>query len=428
VHRDVRAFTVADAARRAGDARTSLTGGRMHRILFATLLIALSACSSERQPTTPEMTPPLRAAGSFGTSESYVVDTLPSLAGTSRGSSINDRGWVAGLSTTSTGIRRAALWTKDSVTDLGALGTGPTLRSTVQWLGQNNTGMVVGISQTDDLEQHGETWSCQPFLGASGKICLGFYWENGVMDSLPTLGGPNGYAAAVNNRGQIVGWAETAVVDPTCTGVQLFQFRAVLWEPKREITRELQPYPGDSTSAATAINQRGQAVGISGDCDIAVGNYSARRAVIWDHRGVVDTLPTLGGEIWHTPTAINDSGHVVGFSNPTGVVGRTFLPHAFLWTGGSTSTDLGLLPGDDNSQAFAINNVGQIVGVSCLGNVCRGFLYDGVLRDLKSVVAPDFPGVFLSGRSITDDGRITGNVQLITGEIRAFVATPRAGG
>ena len=39
------------------------------------------------------------------------------------------------------------------------------------------------------------------------------------------------------------------------------------------------------------------------------------------------------------------------------------MPHAFLWENGVT-TDLGVLPGDEDSGAAAINNAGQIVGSS----------------------------------------------------------------
>ena len=393
----------------------------MLRTVTALTLLGVCACADEGLVL-------VSATAQSVSAPAYVVDTLPWLgSGANRGSSINNRGWVAGYSGTATSGRRAVVWQNGVARDLGTLGTAESLRSVVWWLGLNNTGMVVGFSQTDEPELRGETWSCAPFLGVSGKICKGFAWEDGQMFPMPTLGGPNSYATAVNNKGQVVGWAETLVEDGTCTAPQVYQFRALVWEPKKGTKRELRPFPGDSTSAAVAINQRGDVVGISGDCDIAVGNYSARHGVLWTKDDGLIEVPNLGGEIWHTPVAINDSGHVAGFSNPTGVNGRTFLPHAFLWTGGATSLDLGVLSGDDNSQAMGMNNNDDVVGVSCLGSSCRAMIYTGgLMRDLKAHIAPDFPGTFLSARAITDDGRITGNVRLTNGQTRAFVATPVA--
>ena len=216
--------------------------------------------------------------------------------------------------------------------------------------------------------------------------------------------------------------------DPTCVGDQVLQFRAVLWEPRSGTTQELPPFPGDSTSAATAINQRGQAVGISGDCDQAVGRFSARHAVIWDH-GTVSEIPNLGGETWHTPMDINDSGDVVGFSNPVGPGDPEgeFISRAFLWTGGAEAQDLGTLPGDALSEAFGINGRRQVVGVSFGGTAeTRGFLWeDGVMLDINDLVDSD--DHIISAQDINDAGRITGRVRdHVTGETLAFVATPIA--
>ena len=36
------------------------------------------------------------------------------------------------------------------------------------------------------------------------------------MSGLPTLGGNNGQASAINNRGEVVGFAEDGAVDATC--------------------------------------------------------------------------------------------------------------------------------------------------------------------------------------------------------------------
>ena len=398
----------------------------------ATLVAAVSGCSDpagvlqpqdDAQPSTSRAS---RAAKAADKTAYEVVTFSSSLGGTvSRGNGLNPRGWVAGFSNLPDGTRHAALWRDGAVTDLGTLG-GP--HSSVAWPGINNRGLVVGIVQTATLDPLGELWSCVAFFPTvTGNTCLGFVWEDGVMTALPTLGGNNGYAASVNSRGQVVGWAETPVHDPTCDAPQVLQFRAVLWEPKRGLVQELPPLPGDSASAATAINQRGQVVGISGECDQAVGRFTAQHAVLWD-KGTVTELPNLGGESWHTPTAINERGDVVGFSNPPGDVDGSFIAHAFLWTRKGGIRDLGTLAGDEISQAQAINARGQVVGVSC-GATCRAFLWDdGVMWDLNTLVEPGFAGTLVSARDLTNSGRITGDVLVQSaGTVVPYVATPRSG-
>ncbi|MEP6730966.1 MAG: hypothetical protein ABJE10_10020 [bacterium] len=390
------------------------------------LLIAVVCSCTIDSPSTP---PTLSAAGlaraNDGTTAAmYELVRLPDLGNApSRGSAINGQGWVAGFSTLPTGERHAAQWRNRQPIDLGTLG-GP--HSTVQWPGENAAGMVVGIAQTAIDEPLHEEWSCSAFLPTSGKVCLGFAWYEHRLHPMPTLGGNNSYAAGVNSAGRVVGWAETPVHDPTCNAPQVLQFRAVQWEPSTGALRQLPPLLGDSSSAATAINARGQVVGISGDCDVAVGRFSARHSVIW-RDGKPSEIPNLGGEAWHTPTAVNEAGDVVGFSNPTGVVGGAFLPHAFLWNAAHGLIDLGLLPGDDNSQAFGINARRQVVGVSCKGSICRAFLWDnGVMTNLKSLMGSTFADSLLSARDINDAGHITGNVRdFVSGKTMAFVATPR---
>src|SRR5205807_9811586 len=116
--------------------------------------------------------------------------------------------------------------------------------------------------------------------------------------------------------------------------------------------------------AATAINDRGQVVGISGICDRAVGRFSAAHAVLWEGGAVVD-LGSLGGVAWNTPMAINQWGDVAGFSNVSASSGGAFNAHAFLWTKRDGIRDLGTLPGDAISQALGINGERQIAGISC---------------------------------------------------------------
>ena len=194
---------------------------------------------------------------------------------------VNDLGWSAGESNLAgDGSAHAVFWLAGWPIDLGMLG-GP--NSAVVWPGVNNLGEVVGISDTADTDPYGESWSCGAFLPAShqGHTCVGFKWQFGRMSSLPTLGGNNGFATAVNDQGQIVGWAENSVHDPTCVLPQVLQFKAVVWGPGDHQMQQLAPYSGDPDSAATGINNGGEVVGISGICQNAVGNQSATHAVLW---------------------------------------------------------------------------------------------------------------------------------------------------
>ncbi|HZI75006.1 MAG TPA: hypothetical protein VFD73_13465, partial [Gemmatimonadales bacterium] len=278
----------------------------MRTIPCAILIAAAYGCSNESQVTAPHQ----QSAVTSATAQ-YQVVKLPSIPGgtQARGMAINRQGWVAGWSNQADGSRRAVLWKNGVLTDLNTLG-GPS--STVPWPGLNDAGTVVGISQTGASDPLHEDWSCElgGFLPESTDlICRGFVWQDGVLRDLPPLGGNHSFGTGINNSGQVVGWAETAVHDPTCTDAQVLQFRAALWDPKdgsngKIKVRELRPLPGDSASAATAINDLGQAVGISGKCDQAVGRFSALHSVLWGKNRKPSEIPDLGGLTWHTPMDI----------------------------------------------------------------------------------------------------------------------------
>jgi probable HAF family extracellular repeat protein len=369
-----------------------------------------------------------RAAGTHAARAGYQVTNLASLGGAAgAGSSINNRAWVAGSSNlTGDQAQHAALWRDGSVTDLGTLG-GP--NSGVLWPVKNDRGMITGISQTAEPDPLGERWSCSAFFPvatAVGHQCLGFVWKDGVMRALPTLGGTNGFATGANNRGEIVGWAENTVHDPTCVAPQVLQFRAVVWGPRPGEIRELPPLPGDTVSAATALNDRGQVVGISGICDRAVGRFSAIHAVLWQDGEPID-LGSLGGVAWNTPMSINERGDVVGFANASSAAGGSFDVRAFLWTRGHGMRDLGTLPGDSTSQALGINDRREIVGTSCDADFnCRAVIWrKGVIADLNTLVASGYEDMLTTANDINDSGRITGQaLEKATGTLVAFTARP----
>lgn len=358
----------------------------------------------------------------------YDLTVLPSLGGaSSAGNSINDRNDVAGRSNLPGDARRhAILWRSGSLVDLGTLG-GP--NSSVPWPVKNEHGVISGISQTGKRDPLGEAWSCAAFFPTatgSGHQCVGFRWKDGVMRALPTLGGTNGFATGTNNRGETAGWAENRVRDPTCVPPQVLQFRAVVWGPNAQQPRQLPPLPGDTVSAATALNDRGQVVGISGFCDQALGRFSALHAVLWD-RGHPIPLGTLGGVAWNTPMAINATGDVVGFANNSPAGAGDFHPHAFLWTPDRGIRDLGTLPGDVTSQALGVNDRLEVVGTSCdAAGICRAFCWrDGTMTNLNRLItSPD--NRLTSANDINTAGAITGQARNNrTGHYVAFLAAPR---
>ncbi len=358
----------------------------------------------------------------------YHIEKLDSLGGTSSSAQgINDRGWITGRSNLPDGNRHAVLWRNGRIDDLGTLGG---RNSAILWPVKNLRGIVVGITQTAEDDPFDEPWSCGAFLGATGtgQRCVGFVWENGTMRALDTLGGTHGFATGANNFGQIVGWAENGIADPTCNNTtQFFQFRAAIWNRHGRVVRQLPPLQGHSTTAATAINDRGQVVGISGECDQAVGRRSAIDAVVWEN-GVPRRLDDFGGTAWDTPMSINQRGDIVGFLNASAADGDNLNPRAALWLRGQPVRDLGLLAEtDDNATAYGINEWRQVVGESCAGGDCRAFLWqNGEMKLLQDLVVSGDAVALLRARDIDNFGRITGQAfDDATGTFVAFVATPK---
>src|SRR6266513_5591764 len=402
---------------------TQLTTKRASQILFVILTAVCCGAAFAQAPAQAK------------SKVQYQVSNLDTLGGTSSGgNSINDQSWVAGYSRLPDNqSRHAALWRNGSILDLGTLG-GP--NSSVTWNVKNTEGIIVGISQTAAPDPLGEAWSSAAFYGPPynvGFINLGFVWEQGQMRGLPTFaGGNNGFATGANNLDQVVGWAENDVHDPACVSPQVLQFRPAMWGlgPPDQI-HELPLISGDTSGAATAINDNGQIVGISGICDQAVGRHTAKHAVLWENGGVTD-IGNLGANWWNTPTAINQHGDVVGFDGDPAFVEGDIL-HAFIWTKDNGIKALkplrGRVPEHVDSEAYGINEAGQVVGVSCDADQidCRAVIWDhGVYpTDLNDLKAPGYSAQLASAKDINNKGEITGRaVDPNTGVLTAYLAVP----
>ncbi|MGA7080156.1 MAG: hypothetical protein WBQ43_01010 [Terriglobales bacterium] len=299
--------------------------------------------------------------------------------------------------------------------ELGTLGGA---NSSINWNGINDNGEAVGMSETSALDPNGE----DVCLFGTHHICLPFLWKNGVMSALPTVGGVNGQASAINNRGQVAGYAENGTADSTCPpGTENFMVDLpVMWTKGNA-----QPLPTvgtDKDGVAFGINNQGQAVGYSGTCIAA--NY----AVLWEN-STATQLPDLGdpGAI---AFEINDRGQIVGQGiNSDGV------PLAALWEN-NTVTSLGggdLPPGDVSSFATSINNRGQVVGSSFNSDNAswsHGLLWqNGVMYDLNTLF-PETSHLFVVNASnINDSGQIAGMALETVGPhayqiVHGFLATP----
>lgn len=376
-------------------------------------------------------------AADTGAEPTYRVRTLPSLGGTNtRGNGVNTWGLVSGFSQVEDdAARHATIWLGGHAFDLRTLGG---LHSSVGWSGLSETGLVVGIAQTSALQTRKDGWSCRGFFPGADRakyLCVGFVWEWGRMRALPTLGGDNGFAASANNRRQVVGWAEGPNADPSCVNPTDREFKAVLWDLNDNRTVMLRPLGTDKASSATAISDRGHAVGISGDCDQSIGRHSAHHAVLWTSDTATD-LGTISGDTWNTPTAITPRGDIiVGFVNAAGVDPTDPKFRAWLWTTrddiqcprlpGTRLCDLGTLDDGGTAEAWGVNSRGQVVGTACSpAGTCRAFLWeDGEMTDLNA-----FKGSYShhleNAMDISDRGQIVGRARTASG-FEGFAAVPR---
>jgi probable HAF family extracellular repeat protein len=288
----------------------------------------------------------------------------------------------------------------------------------------NEFGEVAGWARRSDGAQHA------------------FFFDS-TMHDLGTIGGPSSEASGVNRFRTIVGQSLTAILNT----------KGFIYSGG--VRRSLGTL-GGSNSAAYAVNDNCDVVGAANTT-----NNVAHRAFLYRDR-TMKSLGTLGGA-YSTATAVNNAGDIAGSSTLTpgsglthaflyrngtmtdigtlgansqawgldidgAVVGESTLAsgdtHAFVWRGGAM-TDLGTL-GGRNSVARAIREFGgAIVGESEVTGATgtHAFLYqDGVMTDLNTRLASGSGWVLESANAINNVGEIAG-IGTIGGQRHGFLLT-----
>src|ERR1039457_2176684 len=130
------------------------------------------------------------------------------------------------------------------------------------------------------------------------------------MIPLPTLGGNNGVAWAISNRGEVAGFAENSIPDPGCPAPQVLHFKPVVWE--KGVIHELPTFGGDPDGVTQGINDNGEVVGGSGTCaafnTIYLYNLVAVHALLWE-KGKATDLGNLGGQTGQAGGKIAHDGY-----------------------------------------------------------------------------------------------------------------------
>jgi probable HAF family extracellular repeat protein len=352
----------------------------------------------------------------------YTITDLGTLDGGtfSQPFSINRYGLVSGSSNLADGNQHATLWLEKLKVDIGAPGLGGP--NSIAF-GDNERFQSAGEAETSTSDPNDED-----FCGFGTHLtCSPFLWQNGEMIQLPTLGGNNGVAMAISDRGEVAGFAENSTPDTGCPAPQVLHFMPVVW--KNGAIHKLPTFGGDPDGVAQQINDNGEVVGGSGTCATFNPNFLYNlvpvHALLWEKGKAID-LGNLGGKSGQAggniAYDINNQGQVVGNSDLKG--DKTF--HAFLWTRKTGMQDLGTLPGDVASFSISINDAGSAVGGSLDAKFNpRAFLWEkGVMTDLNTRIAGHSPLHLLTGCSINSRGEITGLGMTSNGQIHTYLAIP----
>jgi probable HAF family extracellular repeat protein len=349
-------------------------------------------------------------ARSFRWQDGIITDlgALPGVNNCSIPMAINVNGEAIGISENGevdplTGVNttRAVRWADGNIEDLGSFGGNQNAA-----LRLNTRGQIVGYSLNAIPDPYSPI---EAILGSSnGTQTRAALWKHGHMQDLGTLGtGNDAIAGLINEHGQIAGISYTTSDANPATGIPTLD--PFFWDNGKMVDIGS---IGGAIGFTMALNNHGQVIGLSsvaadpGACLFGPEGNSDCHPFLWQGGTLTDLYTSTKGGNPLVAYGINDLGEIVGIGS---------FPNApsdaYLWRDG-VMTDLGRLS-DCGSFANSINSRSQVVGgtFSCQdGTHARAFLWEkGSIIDLNSVIPPDSPLQLVAGVGINDRGEISGD-------------------
>jgi probable HAF family extracellular repeat protein len=315
--------------------------------------------------------------------------------------SINGRGEIVGFSENGVvdpvlGVNEvhAVMWKDGEIRDLGTLGGNDSTADAI-----NEHGQVVGFAFNSIPDPVSLIYFGLVHL-TNGTQTRAYLWENGVMQDLGTLGGPDAIALFVNELGQVAGASYTNSTPNPVTGLPTTH--PFLWTREHGM-KDLGTLGGTNgfvNCECGDLNNRGQVIGES-----TLAGDQIAHPFLWDGEKLIDLYTSTTGGKPMNAAALNDEGEIVGagtFPN------RPF--DAFLWKDG-VALDLGAVDGDGCSEARAVNSRTQVVGqsFSCDGSIYHTFLWEnGSMVDLNTLIPASSNLRLVETQSINEHGEIAG--------------------
>jgi len=293
------------------------------------------------------------------------------------------------------------------VSDLGALTSAA--QCIPVWLGGN--GFIVGVSENGLFDDTADFPQLRPV----------FWDRTRSLHDLGTFGGNTGFAATVNNRGQVGGYATNTIPEDPDVATFMNGFIPAGQQVRAFISnggplRDLGTLGGND-AAVQAINESGVAAGLS-YTDTQINDTTGLPTVhpfIW-RNGKMQDVGSLGGTL-SIPASLADGPFGKFLNNRGELAGTSTLPgdetwHAFVWSKNHL-TEIGTF-GGDNSESFFMSEKGEVLGraeVSLDPFVRHAFIWEkGVMTDLGAPA----PCTRTTPLAINSAGQIVGDAGACT--------------